>query len=65
MLTYTLRLRRHTMDYSLTDEQKQIVEAAREFPINESPKLARESRVGDRQTLHHKLIAITGDNISL
>ncbi|MGO9120306.1 MAG: hypothetical protein ACLQPD_22165 [Desulfomonilaceae bacterium] len=53
------------MDYSLTDEQKQIVEAAREFPINESPKLARESRVGDRQTLHHKLIAITGDNISL
>jgi acyl-CoA dehydrogenase len=30
------------MDYSFTDEQKQIVEAARKFAINEFPKIARE-----------------------
>ena len=30
------------MDYSFTDEQKQIVEAARKFAINEFPKVARE-----------------------
>ena len=30
------------MDYSLSDEQKQIVEAARKFALNEFPKVARE-----------------------
>lgn len=30
------------MDYSLTDEQKQIVEAARKFARNEFPRIARE-----------------------
>jgi acyl-CoA dehydrogenase len=30
------------MDHSFTDERKQIVEAAREFAINEFSKLARE-----------------------
>ncbi len=30
------------MDYSFTDKQKQIVEAARKFAINEFPKVARE-----------------------
>ncbi len=30
------------MDYSLTDEQKQIVETARKFARNEFPKIARE-----------------------
>ncbi|MBW1817571.1 MAG: acyl-CoA dehydrogenase family protein, partial [Deltaproteobacteria bacterium] len=30
------------MDYNLTDEQKQIVEAARKFASNEFPKVARE-----------------------
>ncbi len=30
------------MDYPFTDEQKQIVEAARKFAINEFPKVARE-----------------------
>ena len=30
------------MDYSFTDEQKQIVEAARKFASNEFPKVARE-----------------------
>ena len=30
------------MDYSLSDEQKQIVEAARKFARNEFPKVARE-----------------------
>ena len=30
------------MDYTLTDEQKQIVEAARKFATNEFPKVARQ-----------------------
>lgn len=30
------------MDYSLTDEQKQIVDAARKFARNEFPPIARE-----------------------
>jgi hypothetical protein len=30
------------MDYSFTDEQKQIVEAARKFALKEFPKIARE-----------------------
>ena len=30
------------MDYSLTDDQKQIVQAARKFALNEFPRVARE-----------------------
>jgi alkylation response protein AidB-like acyl-CoA dehydrogenase len=37
-----LQIRRSPMDYSLSDEQKQIVEAARKFALNEFPKVARE-----------------------
>lgn len=37
-----LQIRRSPMDYSLSDEQKQIVETARKFALNEFPKVARE-----------------------
>ncbi len=43
MLACTLWLRRHTIDYSLTDKQKQIVETAPKFAIDEFQKVASES----------------------